>query len=68
MRKRILCLMILMSMVLTAMPALADQPKPIEVIPYEQLPEPIDGQHHYRTTWAIPTVSCWSRWTPAPTA
>ncbi len=47
MRKRILCLMILMSMVLTAMPALADQPKPIEVIPYEQLPEPIDGQHHY---------------------
>lgn len=47
MRKRILCLMILVAMALTAMPALADQPKPIEVIPYEQLPEPIDGQHHY---------------------
>ena len=27
--------------------ALADTPKPIEVVPYEELPEPYDGQHHY---------------------
>ena len=45
--KRILCLLIALMLVLSALPALADTPKPIEIIPYEQLPEPSPGQHHY---------------------
>ena len=28
-------------------PALADQPRPVEIIPWEELPPVIDGQHHY---------------------
>lgn len=27
--------------------ALADQPQPIEIIPYEQIPQNLDGQYHY---------------------
>ena len=35
------------------------QPKPIEVIPYEDLPEPEDGQHHY-------LLLCVDQWTGKP--
>lgn len=46
--KRILCLIIALALTLGALPALADTtPKPIETIPYENLPEPAPGQHHY---------------------
>ena len=45
--KRILCLIIALALALGALPALADTPKPIETIPYESLPEPAPGQHHY---------------------
>lgn len=45
--KRILCLLIAAALMLCALPALADTPKPIETVPYEQLPEPSHGQHHY---------------------
>ena len=48
MMKRIASLFLALLMLLTALPALADdQPQPIEIIPYEQLPENLDGQHHY---------------------
>lgn len=48
MMKRIASLILALLMLLTALPALADdQPKPIDIIPYEQLPENLDGQHHY---------------------
>ena len=48
MMKRIASLLLALLMLLTALPALADdQPQPIEIIPYEQLPENLDGQHHY---------------------
>ncbi|MBQ8655044.1 MAG: LCP family protein [Clostridia bacterium] len=47
MMKRILCLVLSMLMLSGCVPALADMPQPIETIPYEELPEPIDGQHHY---------------------
>lgn len=45
--KRFLCLLLCLAFAFGAVPALADQPKPIEVIPYEELPVPYDGQHHY---------------------
>lgn len=46
--KRIITLLLALALVLTAMPAaLADQPQPIETIPYDELPATIDGQHHY---------------------
>ena len=45
--KRFLCLMIALALTLCALPAMADTPKPIETIPYEELPEPAPGQHHY---------------------
>lgn len=45
--KRVLALILAMALLLCAVPALADQPQPIEIIPYEELPENFDGQHHY---------------------
>ncbi|MDO4838874.1 MAG: LCP family protein [Clostridia bacterium] len=46
--KRILCLMMsLVLLVAMAGTALADTPKPIETIPYDELPATIDGQHHF---------------------
>ena len=46
--KRILMLILTLILCLSlGMPALADQPKPINVIPYEELPENLDGQQHY---------------------
>ena len=47
MMKRLVSLMLACVLLLMAAPALADQPQPIETIPYEELPEPFDGQHHY---------------------
>lgn len=47
MMKRLVSLMLACVLLLMAVPALADQPQPIETIPYEELPEPFDGQHHY---------------------
>lgn len=47
MMKRIFCLITALVLFLGCTSALADQPKPIETIPYEELPEPYDGQHHY---------------------
>lgn len=45
--KRFAALILSLLMLLSTVPAMADQPKPIEVIPYEELPATIDGQHHY---------------------
>ncbi|MGN0971345.1 MAG: LCP family protein [Aristaeellaceae bacterium] len=47
MMKRLVSLMLACVLLLMAAPALADTPQPIETIPYEELPEPFDGQHHY---------------------
>ena len=47
MMKRLVSLMLACVLLLMAVPVLADQPQPIETIPYEELPEPFDGQHHY---------------------
>lgn len=45
--KRLLSALLAVLLVWTAAPALAGTPKPIEIIPYEEIPEPSDGQHHY---------------------
>ena len=45
--KRILCLLTALLLMLPALPSMADTPKPIETIPYEKIPEPAPGQHHY---------------------
>ena len=46
--KRLLSLILAMMMLLSMTSvALADQPQPIETIPYEALPAAYDGQHHY---------------------
>ena len=46
--KRIVCLLLALCALLTMnVSALADMPKPIEIIPYEELPANFDGQHHY---------------------
>ena len=48
MMKRIVSLLLCAVLMMTLVPALADTlPQPIETIPYDQLPEPFDGQHHY---------------------
>lgn len=47
MLKRFICLLTALVLLLCAVPALADQPQPIETIPYDELPATIDGQHHY---------------------
>lgn len=45
--KRIFSLFLALMLLASCVPALADQPQPIETIPYEELPEALDGQHHY---------------------
>ena len=45
--KRLLCLLMTLLLILPALPAMAADPKPIETIPYESLPSPAPGQHHY---------------------
>ena len=45
--KRMITLMLAILLMIPVFPALADTPKPIEVIPFDQLPENRDGMHHY---------------------
>ena len=45
--KKLLCLLLALALMLPVFSALADEPKPIEIIPYEELPETRDGMHHY---------------------
>ena len=46
--KRILAFFLMLMMILTSLPVLADtQPTPIEKIPYDQIPENRDGIYHY---------------------
>ena len=45
--KRILALLLVAIMLLPGLTALADTPRPIEVVPFDQLPETRDGMHHY---------------------
>ena len=57
--KRILCILLALVLALAAVPALADMPKDIETIPFDELPEPLDGQHHY-------LLLCVDQWTGKP--
>lgn len=45
--KRILCMLLALVLMCPCYTALAREPKPIEVIPYEELPEPREGLHYY---------------------
>ena len=49
--KRLICLILSALLMLSALPAtfaLADeQPKPIETVPFDELPPVVEGQHHY---------------------
>ena len=47
MMKRLISLLLALTMLLPGFTALADTPKPIDTIPYEELPEPREGMHHY---------------------
>ena len=57
--KRIVCLVLTLILSLSCCAALADDPQPIEIIPYEELPPAIDGQHHY-------LLLCVDQWTGKP--
>ena len=57
--KRIVCLVLTLILSLSCCAALADDPQPIETIPYEELPPAIDGQHHY-------LLLCVDQWTGKP--
>ena len=57
--KRCLCLLMALLMILVALPAMADDPQPIEIIPYDQVPAPAPGQHHY-------LLLCVDRWNASP--
>ena len=57
--KRIVCLVLTLILSLSCCAALADDPQPIESIPYEELPPAIDGQHHY-------LLLCVDQWTGKP--
>lgn len=57
--KRITCLVLTLILSLSCCAALADDPQPIETIPYEELPPAIDGQHHY-------LLLCVDQWTGKP--
>ncbi|MBQ8537994.1 MAG: LCP family protein, partial [Clostridia bacterium] len=48
MLKKLLCLVLVLLTMLSAIPsAYARQPKDITPIPYDEVPEPVEGQHHY---------------------
>lgn len=47
MMKHLISLLLVLTMLLPGFTALADTPKPIDTIPYEELPEPREGMHHY---------------------
>ena len=47
MMKRLISFLLVLTMLLPGLTALADTPKPIDTIPYEELPEPREGMHHY---------------------
>lgn len=57
--KRIACLVLTLILSLSCCAALADDPQPIETIPYDELPPVIDGQHHY-------LLLCVDQWTGKP--
>lgn len=57
--KRIVCLALALILSLSCCTALADDPQPIETIPYDELPPVIDGQHHY-------LLLCVDQWTGKP--
>ena len=57
--KRILALLLAAIMLLPGLCAMADTPKPIEVIPYDQLPETRDGMYHY-------LLLCVDQWRASP--
>ena len=57
--KRMLCILLALVLALAAVPALADMPKDIETISFDELPEPLDGQHHY-------LLLCVDQWTGKP--
>lgn len=60
MLKRIAALFLLLTLALTACVTVhADQPAPIEIIPYDEIPEPSEGQHHY-------LLLCVDQWTGKP--
>ena len=47
MMKRMISLLLALLMMAPCLCAMADTPKPIDVIPFDQLPETRDGMHHY---------------------
>lgn len=48
MQRKLFCLSLALALVLGMIPAAyAREPKEITPIPYEELPEPMEGQHHY---------------------
>ena len=57
--KRLLTLCLAICLLLVSGSALAAQPKPIEIIPYDSLPAVIEGQHHY-------LLLCVDQWTHKP--
>ncbi|MBP3541987.1 MAG: LCP family protein [Clostridia bacterium] len=54
--KRFICLLLCAALLMGCVPALADTPRDIITIPYEELPEPPAGQHHY-------LLCCTDTWT-----
>ncbi len=57
--KRLLCMMLAVMLALGTGAALADEPKEINTIPFDQLPEVVEGQHHY-------LLLCVDQWTGKP--
>lgn len=47
MMKRLISFLLVLTMLLPGLTSLADTPKPIDTIPYEELPDPREGMHHY---------------------
>jgi len=57
--KRLLCILLTLTMLLPCFTAMADMPKPIEIIPYEDIPENRDGMYHY-------LLLCVDQWNAKP--
>lgn len=57
--KRLFSLILAFLLTLTCLPALSDTPKPIDIIPYDEIPENRDGMYHY-------LLLCVDQWNARP--
>ena len=45
--KRLAAMLLALYLLICAVPAMAETPDPVDIVPYDEIPATLDGQHHY---------------------